>query len=90
MHAWTIVLEYDPDDPGYSVRVPALPGCYSQGDTVEEALVNAKEAIAGHLAALAQINAPIPEEGQQLPAEVLRAVMGAGPEDRVRVGRIAA
>jgi predicted RNase H-like HicB family nuclease len=29
---------------GYSVRAPALPGCYSQGDTRDEALANIREA----------------------------------------------
>jgi predicted RNase H-like HicB family nuclease len=32
-------------DFGYIVEVPSLPGCYTQGDTIEEALANAKEAI---------------------------------------------
>lgn len=35
------------DDGGYSVSVPSLPGCFSQGDSYEEALDNIKEAIAG-------------------------------------------
>jgi predicted RNase H-like HicB family nuclease len=35
---------------GYSVVVPALPGCYTQGDTEEEALANAREAALGWLA----------------------------------------
>ena len=30
---------------GYSVSVPALPGCYSEGDTLEEALANIQEAV---------------------------------------------
>ena len=34
---------------GYSVRVPLLPGCASQGETFEEALANIKEAIALYL-----------------------------------------
>lgn len=33
------------NDGGYSVSVPALPGCFSQGDTFEEAVKNIKEAI---------------------------------------------
>ncbi len=34
---------------GYDIRVPALPGCYSQGDTEEEALENIKDAILTYL-----------------------------------------
>jgi predicted RNase H-like HicB family nuclease len=33
------------EDGGYTVYVPALPGCISEGDTREEALINIKEAI---------------------------------------------
>lgn len=33
------------EDSGYSVSVPALPGCFSQGDTFEEARKNIREAI---------------------------------------------
>ena len=39
-----VVLEPDPEG-GYVAVVPAFPGCYSQGDTVDEALANAREAI---------------------------------------------
>jgi len=34
---------------GYSVRVPGLPGCWSQGHTEEEALENIKDAIQAYL-----------------------------------------
>lgn len=33
------------DDGGYTVYVPSLPGCISEGETTEEALTNIKEAI---------------------------------------------
>ena len=33
------------EDGGYSVSIPALPGCFSQGDTFEKAAKNIKEAI---------------------------------------------
>lgn len=34
---------------GYDVRVPALPGCHSQGDTEKEALKNIKDAISVYI-----------------------------------------
>ncbi len=37
------------EEGGYTVVVPALPGCISEGDTEEEALENIKDAIAGWL-----------------------------------------
>ncbi len=43
-----IVLEPS-EDGGYTVYVPALPGCISEGETREEALANIKEAIALYL-----------------------------------------
>ncbi|MHA1649679.1 MAG: type II toxin-antitoxin system HicB family antitoxin [Candidatus Helarchaeota archaeon] len=39
-----VVLEED-EEGGYTVYVPSLPGCISEGDTIEEALQNIKEAI---------------------------------------------
>jgi predicted RNase H-like HicB family nuclease len=39
-------------DEGISVSVPALPGCWSEGDTEEEALANIQDAIQEYLAAL--------------------------------------
>ncbi len=46
------MLEEDLEDGGYIVHCPALKGCWSQGDTQEEALKNIKEAIAGYLKTL--------------------------------------
>ena len=42
---------YDEEYRGYVVDVPELPGCMSQGKTVEQALKNVKEAIALYLGA---------------------------------------
>jgi len=39
-----IILEPS-DEGGYTVYVPSLPGCISEGDTIEEALANIREAI---------------------------------------------
>ncbi|MGQ9553540.1 MAG: type II toxin-antitoxin system HicB family antitoxin [Anaerolineae bacterium] len=43
-----VVLEPS-EDGGYTVHVPSLPGCISEGDTFEEALANIREAIALYL-----------------------------------------
>jgi antitoxin HicB len=40
-----VFLERDENYGGYAVDCPSLPGCYSQGKTVEEALANIREAI---------------------------------------------
>ena len=49
-----VVLRPDPEDGGFNVSCPALPGCHSQGDTEEEAIENIKDAILGCLEALNQ------------------------------------
>ncbi len=50
------------DEGGYTVTVPSLPGCVSEGDTYDEALANIKEAIALYLESLQADGLPIPEE----------------------------
>ena len=60
MMEYKIVLEPDPEDGGYVVRCPALPGCYSQGDTRAEALDNIREAIEAYLESLKIDKLPIP------------------------------
>jgi len=47
-----VLLRPDPEDGGFNVSCPAIPGCHSQGDTEEEAIKNIKEAITGCLAVL--------------------------------------
>jgi predicted RNase H-like HicB family nuclease len=55
-----VVLEPS-DEGGYTVYVPALPGCVSEGDTIEQALQNIREAIELYLEPL---EAPSDPEGQ--------------------------
>ncbi len=50
------------DDGGFSVSVPALPGCYTQGETREEAIEAAKEAIELHLEALRDDGESAPDD----------------------------
>ncbi len=57
---YPLVLHKDPDS-CYGVTVPDLPGCFSAGDSVEEAIVMAREAILGHLELLIETGQTIPE-----------------------------
>ncbi len=52
--SYDVVLHPDTADGGYWVECVALPGCDSQGDTVEEALEMIKDAIKGHLEVVAE------------------------------------
>jgi predicted RNase H-like HicB family nuclease len=52
----------EPDEGGYWLKVPTLPGCVTQGETVEEALVNAGEAIEAYVLSLKGRGLPVPEE----------------------------
>lgn len=45
---------------GYGVTVPDLPGCFSAGDTLDEAIESAREAIACHIEGLLMDGEPIP------------------------------
>lgn len=59
---YTVLLDWDSEGEGYAASVPALPGCFTQGATVDEALTRAREAIAGHIAALMELGEPVPVE----------------------------
>jgi predicted RNase H-like HicB family nuclease len=45
-------VRFQKSEEGYSVSCPGLPGCWSQGETEEEALDNIRDAISEYLAAL--------------------------------------
>ena len=71
-YSYTIVLHPEPDEGGYSVTVPALPGCYAQGETVEEAISKAREAIRLHIEGLLEDGEPVPEEEEHPQAITIR------------------
>ena len=49
---------------GYLIEFPDLPGCMSDGETIEEAISNSKGAIAAWLHAAEAMNRPIPKPGE--------------------------
>ena len=50
---YPIAIHHD-DNSAYGVTVPDIPGCFSAGDTFDEALINTEEAILGHIDILAE------------------------------------
>jgi predicted RNase H-like HicB family nuclease len=52
----------DLEEGGFTVTVPALPGCVTEGNTFEEAIENAREAIRGYAASLRKHGEELPEE----------------------------
>lgn len=65
MFRYTIEIIPEEDETGYYVIVPSLPGCFSQGKTIEEAKANASEAISLHIQSLKQSGEPIPHESPE-------------------------
>lgn len=57
---YAVVLEPDEDEGGYTAIVPALPGVVTEGDTIDEALANARDAIQLCLEDLAERGDEIP------------------------------
>lgn len=51
-YAFAIVIEREDEDEGYLAYSPTLPGCFSNGETVEEARPNMREAIQQHMESL--------------------------------------
>ncbi|MCA9909374.1 MAG: type II toxin-antitoxin system HicB family antitoxin [Anaerolineae bacterium] len=65
-----VVLIPDNDAGGYTVVVPSLPGCISEGDTIDEALANIREAIDLYIEDLLADGEPVPEDSA-LPIQVM-------------------
>jgi len=57
-----LVIVHPDETGGYWTEVPAVPGCGSQGETVEEAIEMTKDAIEGVLETLKAHGKPMPEE----------------------------
>jgi len=65
---YPVLLLYDLELGGFAVQVPDLPGCVTQGETVEEALENAQEAIGGYIETLL-------DHGEEVPSASTRVML---------------
>ena len=66
-----IVVEKEQEDAGYTAYSPTLPGCTSNGKTIEEARHNIREAIQQHIETLVAHNQAIPENERLVHVEEL-------------------
>lgn len=55
------MVVHESDDGGYWASFPELPGCFTQGATLDELRVHAAEAVSGHLEALREAGKPLPD-----------------------------
>ena len=60
-YSFTVIIERQPEGE-YLVTVPALPGCYTEGQTLEEARYMASDAISAYCTSLRNRGEPIPVE----------------------------
>ena len=58
---YTVVI-HRAEEAGYWAEVPAVPGCFTQGESVEEVLQNVREALRGCLDSLAAMGKPVIED----------------------------
>lgn len=70
---YTVII-HQADEGGYWAEVPVLPGCYSQGKTMEDTMRNIREAIEAHLGALREDKQEIPIEEELVIGRVKIAV----------------
>jgi len=71
LRRFKIILERESS--GFSVTVPSLSGCTTQGETLEECIKNAKEAVELYIHSLIDDNLPVPE-GDVLMEEIEVAI----------------
>jgi predicted RNase H-like HicB family nuclease len=67
--SYSVFYEHAPEG-GYVAHVPALPGCHTQGESLEETEANVKEAIALYLESLTAHGEAIPVEGPSFQGRV--------------------
>ena len=77
---YTVILE-PADEGGFVVSCPALPGCISQGETLEETLENIKEAILLVIEVLQEEEEQIPNETPEIVTEEIREILKARAEE---------
>lgn len=94
-----IALVHKDEGTSFGVSFPDVPGCISAGDTLQEALANAAEALTGHLALMQEDGEPLPKarslkairSDRTLADQLEGATLGeVSPQEGIRPGRVSA
>jgi len=70
-YSFQIVIEKEPEDEGYYAYSPTLPGCFSNGKTIEAAKLNMREAVQQHISSLLDHAQPVPQDSNLVHVEEL-------------------
>jgi len=70
-YTFQIVIEKEPEDEGYYAYSPTLPGCFSNGKTIEDTKRNIRQAIEQHLASMLAHSQVVPQNDRLVHIEEL-------------------
>lgn len=70
-YSFEVIIEKEADDEGYSAWSPSLPGCFSNGRTIEDAKRNMREAVTQHVTTLLAQGESIPQNERLVHVEEL-------------------
>jgi predicted RNase H-like HicB family nuclease len=70
-YSFQIIIEKEPEDEGYYAYSPTVPGCFSNGKTIEDAQRNIRQAIEQHLASMLEHSQLVPQNDRLVHVEEL-------------------
>jgi predicted RNase H-like HicB family nuclease len=74
-YSFVVVVEKEPEDGGYMAHSPTLPGCFSNGKTIDETRRNIREAVEQHVRALRALGQPVPQSGHLVHVEAMTVAL---------------
>ena len=70
-YSFQIIIEKEPEDEGYYAYSPTVPGCFSNGKTIEDAQRNIRQAIELHLTSMLAHSQSVPQNDRLVHVEEL-------------------
>jgi predicted RNase H-like HicB family nuclease len=70
-YSFQIIIEKEPEDEGYFAYSPTVPGCFSNGKTIEETKRNIRQAVEQHLTSMVMHGQAVPQNDRLVHVEEL-------------------